>query len=71
MHRCFGRWTRWLEKLATSIQNGVYSIASTLPFQAAVLYRFRSSERCLTEIRRRAFVMTGTRHWMFGGIVRV
>lgn len=71
MRMSFGKWIFWLEKVTNRIQNVFDSVASSMPFAAAVRHRLSSSGHCSTETRLPAFVMTRTWHWLFGLIVRV
>lgn len=59
---CFGRCTRWLEKCATSIQNGVDSFVSTIPFTAVVRYKFSNLRRDSTDMSPLVSVFTGIKH---------
>lgn len=54
----------------TSILNGVLSVGSALPFAVVVRCSFNSSGHCSTEMSPSALVITGTKIWLFGGIVR-
>lgn len=71
MRICFWRCTRWLERFATSIQNGFDSFVSTIPFDAVVRFRFSNSGRESTDMSPSASVVTVMKHWLFGEIVRV
>lgn len=59
-----------MEKLATRIHNAVNSFVSGSHLTAAGRYIFKMFGPCSTKIRPRAFVVTGKKHWPFGGIVR-
>lgn len=52
------------------MHNGVALFVSVIFLAALVLYPFNSSGRYSTDIRSLSSVVTGTKHGLFGGIVR-
>lgn len=68
-HMCFRRCISLLEKIAMSIQNGVNSFVSAIPFAAVVRYRFSNSGCDSTDMSSCDSAVTVMKHWLFGGIV--
>lgn len=70
MRICFGIGMRWLENFTTSILNGVVLVRSVIPFAVFVQHPFSSYGLTSAEMRHRALVITGTKHWLFRVMLR-